>query len=80
MHPSHSRLTLDLVFMLRVCATIDPCVCEHLLVVRDCVRDQGNLIDGLVEDVRDNVRKDAAADAFKSSLDKNEDAGDVRKG
>ena len=64
LQPSHSRFTLDLVFMPRVCASRPLCVCaQHCdgsTVVTFCVRLdelQGNLMNGRTEDRHDMLRK-----------------------
>lgn len=61
LHPSQSRLTLDLVFIPRVCDNPMLCAWLHELVASDSLRDHGNLIDGLVEDEKENDLSEARA-------------------
>lgn len=54
-------MTLDLVFIPRVCDRTALCAWLHELVASDSLRDHGNLIDGLVEEMRENDLNEARA-------------------
>lgn len=65
LHPSHNLLTLDLVFMPRICPSTPLFVCTQLcgvsavaVVGTRLVELQGNVMDGRVEDKNETVRKD----------------------